>query len=385
MDFKGIRVLVLDGSGKQPIAMIRGLKEIGCHVTVLCTSKLDTCYASKLPDKKLMVKDMTPQNPEYISFLLKQVKSGDFDVLMPIGELSTNPVTQHEDEFKPYVKIACAPRETYIKAFNKQITFDTAIENGIPEPHTRHSGQKIEDYLETCTFPIIIKPRQGLGSIGFHKFEKKEDFWPYMKEHGLDVDDYVVQEFVDYEDRISANIFVDQKGNICTSYAVDALRWFPIDAGAGVLSETVDAHEVIQAAGELLKALNWKGFAQVAFMMDRKTGEPRLQEINGRIPASIKMAYMLGYNISRQMLEMIYEEEVVQYPENDRFGLYIRHLDTDIAWFLKSPNRFKTKPSWFSWKNTQEVLYSKDDKKPFFVNFFQKTLGYKSIMKRKQH
>ena len=385
MDFKGIRVLVLDGSGKQPIAMIRGLKEIGCHVTVLCTSKLDTCYASKLPDKKLLVKDMTPQNPEYISFLLKQVKSGDYDVLMPIGELSTNPVTQHEDEFKPYVKIACAPRETYIKAFNKQITFDTAIENGIPEPHTRHSGEKIEDYLETCTFPIIIKPRQGLGSIGFHKFEKREDFWPYMKEHGLDVDDYVVQEFVDYEDRISANIFVDQKGNICTSYAVDALRWFPIDAGAGVLSETVDAHEVIQAAGELLKALNWKGFAQVAFMMDRKTGEPRLQEINGRIPASIKMAYMLGYNISRQMLEMVYDDDVVQYPENDRFGLYIRHLDTDIAWFLKSPNRFKTKPSWFSWKNTQEVLYSKDDKKPFFANFLQKTFGYKKIMKNKQH
>ena len=385
MDFNGIRVLVLDGSGKQPIAMIRGLKEIGCHVTVLCTSKLDTCYASKLSDKKLLVKDMTPQNPDYIPFLLKQVKSGDYDVLMPIGELSTNPVTQHEDEFKPYLKIACAPRETYIKAFNKQITFDTAIENGIPEPHTRHSGKKIEDYLETCTFPIIIKPRQGLGSIGFHKFEKKEDFWPYMKEHGLDVDDYVVQEFVDYEDRISANIFVDQKGNICTSYAVDALRWFPIDAGAGVLSETVDAHDVIQAAGELLKALNWKGFAQVAFMMDRKTGELRLQEINGRIPASIKMAYMLGYNISRQMLEMIYEEEVVQYPENDRFGLYIRHLDTDIAWFLKSPNRFKTKPSWFSWKNTQEVLYSKDDKKPFFANFLQKTVGYKSIMKKKQH
>ena len=142
---------------------------------------------------------------------------------------------------------------------------------------------------------------------------------------------------------------------------------------------------MLEAAGKLLKALNWKGFAQVAFMMDRKTGEPRLQEINGRIPASIKMAYMLGYNVSRQMLEMVYDEEVVQYPENDRFGLYIRHLDTDIAWFLKSPDRFRAKPSWFSWKNAQEVLYSKDDKKPFFANFFQKTLGYKKIMKKKQH
>lgn len=385
MDFNGIRVLVLDGSGKQPIAMIRGLKEIGCHVTVLCTSKLDTCYASKLPDKKLLVKDMTPQNTEYISFLLKQVKSGDYDVLMPIGELSTNPVTQHENEFKPYVKIASAPRETYIKAFNKQITFDTAIENNIPCPYTRHSKQDIEDYLNTCHFPIIIKPRQGLGSIGFHKFEKREDFWPYMKEHGLDVDDYVVQEFVKFNRHIGCLLFIDQKGNVCTSYTVNVTRRFPLDAGSAVLLESTNEHETLQYAGELLRKLEWKGFADVAFMVDRETGESKLLEINGRIPQSVKMAYMCGFNISRQLLELIYDENVIQYPENDKYGIYLRHFDLDMAWFLKSPDRFRAKPSWFTWKNTQEILYSKDDKKPFFAHFIQKTFTLRQTMKNKQH
>ena len=385
MDFNGIRVLVLDGSGKQPLAMIRGLKEIGCYVTVLCTSKLDTCYASELPDKKLLEKDMTPRNSNYISFLLRQVKSGDYDVLMPIGELSTNPVTQHEDEFKPYVKIACAPRETYIKAFNKQITFDIAIENNIPCPYTRHSKQDIEEYLNTCHFPIIIKPRQGLGSIGFHKFEKREDFWPYMKEKGLDPDDYVVQEFVKFDRHIGCLLFVDQKGNVCTSYTVNVTRRFPLDAGSAVLLESTNEHETLQYAGELLRKLEWKGFADVAFMVDRETGEPKLLEINGRIPQSVKMAYMCGFNISRQMLEMIYDEKVIQYPENDKFGMYLRHFDTDIAWFLKSPDRFRAKPSWFSWKNTQEVLYSKDDKKPFWRNLFHQIASYRTKMKNKSH
>ena len=233
MDFKGLRVLVLDAAGKQTLAMVRGLKEIGCEVTVLCKSKLDACYASNVPDKKILSPDMAAIDENYISTVLGMVKTGNYDVLMPIGELSTNPVTQHEAEFTPYVKLACAPRETYIKAFNKQITFDAALESSIPCPYTRHSKQDIEDYLEKCHFPIIIKPRQGLGSIGFHKFKKKEDFWPYMKEKELDPDDYVVQEFVDFENRIGTNLFMDQKGNICTSYAVDVLRWFPIDAGAG--------------------------------------------------------------------------------------------------------------------------------------------------------
>lgn len=385
MKFDNLRVLVLDGFGKQPPAMIRGLKEIGCKVTVICGSKLDSCYASKLPDKKILEPGFGPKNDNFIEFVLEQVKTGEYDVIMPIGEMSTNMITQHEDEFKPYVKIACAPRETYIKAFNKQITFDAAIENGIPCPYTRHSKQDINDYLAKCHFPIIIKPRQGLGSIGFHKFDTLEEFWPYMKENNIDPDDYVVQEFVNFENRIGTNLFMDQKGNICTSYAVDVLRWFPIDAGAGVLIVTVDAHEVLKYASDLLKALKWKGFANVAFMIDKETNEPRLLEINGRIPASVKMAYMCGCNVSRQMLEMSYDQDVIRYPENDKFGMYIRHFDTDIAWFLKSPNRFKTKPSWFTWKNTTEILYCKDDKKPFFANFLQKTLSYKSIMKQKKH
>ena len=385
MDFSKLKVLVMDGGGKQTLAMVRGLKEIGCHVTVICNTKLDTCYVSNKPDRKILYPNLRNRNKKTLKFLLKLVSSGRYDVLMPIGELSTNFVTEHEERFKKYVKLACAPRESYIKAFNKQATFEQAMKSGIPCPYTRKSDQNIEEYLSTCHFPIIIKPRQGLGSIGFHKFDKKEDFWPYMNENGLNPDEYVVQEFVEFKNRIGTNLFVDQKGNICTSYAVDVLRWFPVDAGAGVLIVTIDAHEVLKYAGKLLNDLGWQGFANVAFMVDENTGEPRLLEINGRIPASVKMAYMCGCNISKQLLEMIYDEDVTQYPENSKFGMYIRHLDTDLAWFIRSSNRFKAKPSWFSWKNTEEILFSIDDMKPFWAHLLLKLLSYRETMARKRH
>lgn len=384
MDFTGIRVLVL-GSGKQSLAMIRGLKEIGCNVSVTCGTKHAICYVSNQPDKRIINEHISSRGDMASKELIELIKAEKYDVVMPIGERVTDFATQHEDEIKTYARLACAPREIYIKAFNKQITFEQAAKSGIPCPLTRHSKQSIDDFLEECHFPIIIKPRQGLGSIGFHKFEKREDFWPYMNEKGLDPDEYVVQEFVSFEKRIGTNLFVDQKGNICTSYAVDVLRWFPIDAGSGVLIKSVDAHEALQYAGKLLKDMGWKGFANVAFMVDRESGEPKLLEINGRIPQSVKMAFMCGCNVSRQMLEMVYNQEVIQYPENDKFGMYIRHFDTDLSWFLKSPDRFKTKPSWFSWKNTQEVLYSKDDKLPFFINLYNQIGSYKIKMMKKHH
>lgn len=385
MDFTKIRVLVIEGGGKQPYAMVRGLKEIGCHVTVICGSKKATCYVSNKPDKKILNTEFVENNEDKFHYLLSLVSTGDYDVLMPIGEMSTDFITQHEDDFKKYVKIACAPRKVYLQAFNKQNTFDQAMKSGIPCPYTRRSDQDIEDYLKHAKFPIIIKPRQGIGSIGFHKFVTEEEFRERLEDPTFNVDEYVVQEFVNFENRIGTNLFVDRKGNICTSYAVDVLRWFPIDAGAGVLIQTVDAHEVLYYAGKLLQDLGWQGFANVAFMIDKETGEPRLMEINGRIPASVMVSFMLGFNVSKQFMEMIYDEEVTQYPENTQFGKYIRHFDTDVAWFLKSPNRFRTKPSWFSWKNTKEVLFTWDDPKPFFVQFYQKLCSYRTIMKKKQH
>ena len=171
MDFKNLRVLVMDGAGKQTLAMVRGLKEIGCHVTVLCSSKRDTCYVSNRPDEKIINPDLPKRNESVLAFLLELVSTGNYDVLMPIGEMSTNFATSHEAEFSKHVKLACAPRETYLKAFNKQVTFDQAMASGIPCPYTRHSEQDVEEFLSKCKFPIIIKPRQGLGSIGFHKFE----------------------------------------------------------------------------------------------------------------------------------------------------------------------------------------------------------------------
>ena len=385
MDMEKLNVLVVDGSGKQSLPMIRGLKEIGCHVTVLCASKLDTCYCSSVPDEKILKPGISPQSQDYIEYILSLIEGNKYDVVMPIGEKSTDMLTQHENELSKYVKLACAPREVYIKAFNKQITFDTAMDIGIPCPYTRRSDQTIEDYLEKAKFPIIIKPRQGLGSIGFHKFETEKEFREWLEDPKFDVNEYVVQEFVNFDKRVGTNLFVDQHGNICTAYAVDVLRWFPLDAGAGVLIQTVEAHEALDYAGKLLKVLGWRGFANVAFMIDKETGNPVLLEINGRIPASIRMSYLCGFNISRQFIEMIYDKEVIQYPENEKIGIYIRHFDTDFMWFLKSRNRFKAKPSWFSWKNTTEILYWKDDKKPFFANFIQKTFNLGAILKSKKH
>lgn len=384
MDFNKIRVFVPE-AGKQALATVRGLKELGCHVTVACGSKLNACYASKLPDKRILFMDLFLDVDATYQFYLEQVRSGNYDVLMPIGEKSTSIINSHENEFKSYVKLACAPMKAYIQVFNKQNTFDKAIEIGTPCPYTRHSGQALVDYLEKAKFPLIIKPRQGVGSIGFHKFDTESDLREYLAKPDFNIDDYVLQEFVDFDHRIGTLVFMDEKGNVCTSYNTDVLRQFPPDAGSAILIKTTQAKEIQDCFVQLLRELHWQGYAAGCFMIEKGTGKPKLLEINGRIPATVKLAYKCGFNIARQMLEMTYGEKVTQYPYYTGKDMYVRHFDTDLAWFIKAKDRFHSKPSWFSWKDTCDVIYSKDDPWPFWTNLWSNVLAYREKMKLKRH
>jgi len=385
MDFSKVRVLLLDGGARQTLTILHDLHELGCHVTVLCSTRHDVCYVSKLPNEKILNENAAGSHEGFESFLLPLLESGKYDVLLPVAEMTTNKVTQHEEEYGRYVRLACAPRRAYIQAFNKQNTFEHAMEIGVPCPLTRRKTQSVADFLKEADFPLIIKPRSGMGSIGFHKFEKEEDFWPYIKEHEIDLDQYVLQKFIQYDKYLGAILFVDQKGNVCMSYADEVLRWFPIDAGTACLIRSIDDPVLLENAARLLKAMKWQGVAALSFMIDKTDNTPKLQEINGRIPASIKLSWQCGFNVAKLLIEMAYDEDVEQYPANDRFGLLTRHFHADLGWFFKSPKRFKAEPSWFSWKNTKDVVYWKGDLRPWFAYTVRKLTGFQEGVKKRRH
>ncbi|WP_455438277.1 carboxylate--amine ligase [Hungatella hathewayi] len=383
MDFKKIRALVTDGGGRQTLTIIRGLKKIGCHVTVLCRDKLDLCYVSRYPDRKLLVKDMASAEG-FHKVILREITTGNYDVLIPIAEYSTNLVTLYETEFKKYVCLACAPRDIYIQAYNKQITFEKAMAADIPCPITRYEGEDIDAFLDRTSYPIIIKPRNGVGSIGFHKMDNREQFKSYITEKNINIDEYVVQEFIHFTKRRSAYILMDGKGNAKTAIAAEVKRWFPLDAGTGTCLQTVNDSNLMNNAIKLLQNMNWKGFANVCFMTDDKDGKEKLLEINGRIPASIKICFMCGSNVSQQMMELAFDKEVTGYNVKPEVGLYTRHFQADFIWFLKSPNRFHSTPSWFRWKNTKDIVFYADDPLPFFVYSIEQMMHYKTSMKKRE-
>lgn len=386
MYYKNINVLLLDGSSRQLLPILYDIKELGCHVTTLNNSKSANGYVSRYPNEKLIVKNGKASRDIFNKAIDREIRSGKYDVVVPFGDGSTDYITANEDKYEVLIGLACAPRTSFIQAYNKQLTFEKCLKAGVPCPLTRQDGQDIEDFLKEARFPIIIKPRRGTGSVGFRKIETEDILKGFIDNGKVNPDDYVIQEcVVNFKTRYYANVFIDKQGVVKSVVSGITTRWFPVDAGAGSMCLTAKLPEIIDSSVSLLMAMNWRGFAQVDYMLDPYDNIPKIIEINGRIPAGVKTNRMAGVSLGRQLVEYALGKEVTDYKMEFKENVVTRCMQTDFLWFLKSPDRFRCKPAWFRFWRSYDTTFSLKDPLPFFTYSFQHLITFKKDIKKRKH
>ena len=364
MDFKNLRVLVLDGYGRQIPGMLWQLHDLGCHITTLNSSKLDPGFSSRYPHKRFVVHGLKDA--------------------LPVTEKATNYIAKNAVKFKE-VKIASAPYDAFIRAYDKEETLKVCQEIGVPCPWTRMDNETIDEYLNKAKFPLAVKPRKGTGSIGFRKVETKEELFELIESGLVIPEEYVIQEFIPQDDiQYVCYMFLDKNGELKSSMTAAKRRWFPIDGGSMCLGQAVERPDLIDYSLKLLKGIGWSGFCQVGYINDPRDNVPKVLEINGRIPASVKICYLCGSNIMQQLIEFAMNEEVTAFDTDIHNGVSLRYFQTDFLWFLKSKQRFKSKPSWFNFTNSKDYIFSIKDPFPFFSYSFKGLVNYDKEMKKRE-
>lgn len=99
-------------------------------------------------------------------------------------------------------------------------------------------------------------------------------------------------------------------------------------------------------------------------------------EINPRITGSVKICFEAGVNFAKLIIDDYLKNEM--YAQFNVKHVFLRYIHTDILWFLKSPNRFKCKPSWFNFKNNSDQIFSWSDLWVFIAFTLQ---GFKKLSK----
>ncbi len=385
MDFKGVKVLLLDGYGRQLPTILRQLHDLGCEITTLNCSKLDIGYTSRYPKKRIVEPQTRYDSIELEKVLDREIFSGNYDVVFPMLEPSTEILTRKIDDYKKYVRIIAAPYDSFMRAYDKQVTMEACMDNGIPCPITKRDDETLDEYIEKVGFPIAVKPRKGTGSIGFHCIKNREELDALMAKEEFKLEENVLQEYISQMDtQYAAYIMLDKNGDVKSAVITDKARWYPIDGGAACFSRTVDRPDILDYTVRLLRAIDWKCSAHLDFIGDPRDGLAKCMEINGRIPASMKIFEHAGVPVVKQMLQYAFDQEVEEYSEPIPEDLRLRYSQADIMWLIKSPRRRSFGLSWFSNKRTTDFIWSWRDPIPYFSYTLSHILTWREDMRKRK-
>jgi len=383
--FSGRHILVLEGYCKQVLPFLRGFKELGCEVSVLCDSKLDCGYASRLPDHKIVgVCDLhKPEESE--KYILDLIKTGKYDLVFPPFEFSARILAHNKEELSKFAIICANDKKIFDRANDKNEVMRVCMENNLPCPKTLFDVATPEDVSKGgLDYPIIIKPRSMFGARGFHVFHNESELLNYVEENNVEIKDYVIQECIPLDsDVIAGNVYVDREGEIKSSFIYDSIHLYPEDGGTSTMNVLIDRKDIHETCASLVKKMELRGVIGIDLMIDRRDNIAKVIEINPRASHAITIGFLSGFNLCQQILEDAYNMPVTLFDKSD-ISLCLRIGQTDMLWFIKSKNRFKKSPRKLGYKRVKEQMFYWDDPLPWFAYLFAGLKDFRMKMKEKK-
>ncbi len=365
--YSGKRVLLIDGGSRQVLPMIKGFSLQGCHVSVYCSSKLDVGYVYKYTDERVMgIFDPHDAQGTY-NGIKGQIEAGKYDLVVPMNDFAATILAEHKEELSRHTYIAVNSPEIFGMAADKQRTMQVCMDNEIPCPRTATFSSLPEFDDDGWKYPLVIKPRSGYGANGFNVVESREElerlFALTEEKFGASlVQEYIPQTSSQYQ----VEMVMDRHGECKSFILMDKLRWYPINGGSSTINVTLKDEKIKDDCIALLRALGWVGYASLDLIRDPRDGVAKILEINPRINGTAKICFACGIDLARQLLDEASGGEITEFSEYPE-GVYLRYIHMDFLWFLKSKSRFSAKPSFFSFKNTVDEIFSWEDLRPFIV------------------
>lgn len=385
-DFSHISVFVFGAYGRQTLPVCKGLRQIGCKVITYCRSKWDLGYLTRYKTGSILYDTKTADGLSFAEYGLKLIQENAYSLVIPLVDETAMFFSKHKQQLGSETKVAVNDWNIQLFAADKALTMKVCEELGLPAPKTVFGEDLINQVEQTdFTYPVVVKPRTGIGSIGFNIVSSKERLLEYLRTYDDAYGPLLVQEYIKQgtQPQYRADLFRTRDGEYRAAIAGKVTRWYPLDGGSGIFVISIRDDEIIENCKRLLDAIGWIGYANIDMVYDEETGKAKIIEINGRTGASIKIDYVCGINIS----QLIVENEL-GYPVTDmtdyKVGKKITCLLPDLLWFLKSPDRFKTEPSWFRRWGVKDSIFSWSDPLPSVGFLVESVMGYRSAMKKRQ-
>ena len=362
------KILILDGGAAHAMAIAECLKKSGYSVAVLCNNKNEYGYHTKYADERYMGKDS--HEKDYAEWMLNFLKEHHFDVLIPTSDTSAEFMSFHKEEIQKLAGVLMPGKEVFKKGYDKNELMTVCKKHGFPHPFTvdlRKVSIDDSEELKSFPYPGLLKPNLTSGGRGMTLINTYEDLKRIYPKIHAQYGECHLQQYIKAGGRqVKVQIMTDKDGNPAFSSVIWKQRYYPVNGGSSCCNVTIDNPAIAKTCGEVLKTIGWVGFADFDLIENPDTHELLIMEINPRIPACVRSAFKSGMDYATMIADATLGLPLRDYRYTP--GKRLRHLGFDVLWFLKSPDRFKAKPSWFRFfgKDTYYQDWLCGDFKAFF-------------------
>jgi len=375
-----LRILLLD-QGRQSLPFLKSFYKTGHEVIIVCNTRLSEGYFSRYPSKRLLWPSYVKDRKSFEQELIKYLKSKEVDVTISVGDISSDILSRNKAEIVKYTHITSPDYKVFLKAADKLNLMEHCMTNNLPCPKTYELDEDIIGRIgELLKYPVIVKPTRGVGAVGVVKFEDSSGLLRRYKSLKGQYGPLIVQEYIPQEGgmQYQAEAFLDQDSTMKVCLVIQKPRFFPVRGGTSTANVTINQAEITKTTKALLEGLNWKGAADVDYILDPRDNVVKILEINPRVTAGIKIGFVAGIDFADLHLKLALGEEVPPVDEY-KLGVYCRNFFLEILWFFYSDMKMKreTRPSFYKFfgKNVVDQLFSLDDPLAalgFFLNMIRK-------------
>lgn len=377
-------VLLLEAYTRQVLPIAKGFHRLGWRVLTLNSSRLDLGNATRYADRKIIVDSAILEDETWlmatIDVLLETEK---IDLIVPLSDFSANTLSKNKERLSGKVRMAVNDPDVFSLAYDKLRTMELCQALGVPCPATPLSPSSVNE-IEALGYPLVAKPRSACGSIGFHVIPNGKELVRFMTDQGDSLSTYLFQQYIPASGtQYNAHLFLNEAHQVQTAIVAEKVRFFPIDGGASTFCRTVNRPDIVKTCEKLLTAMKWVGYCDVDLILDPRDQQAKVIEVNARISANVMLCFQSGADIAGQIAQCYCGEDVTAYPPPEKEAR-LRCLHTDLLWFLKSPKRFSSDPSWFSFRNTKDQIFALSDPLPFFTFSLQSMFRYRTAMQARK-
>ena len=311
---------------------------------------------------------------DFIVSLIQNCKRLKTDVLIPVFEESFL-IAKHKEKIENCVRVVLPDYEQILFAHNKDRWEPLARRLGIPVPETfpiadLQSGKRC---LSDLNYPVLMKPKQGGGAWAITQANSERELQILLAKatnEGLPWERFFCQEKISGETHCVAMLF--NHGEMRAKVAYRQLRDYPVTGGQATLRVSIRSEAAEGHLQRLLEEMNWHGVCQADFIVDERTREPYLIDINPRFWGSLTQAIASGVDFPYLLYRIAVNGDVE--PQTAfKTGVATRWIGGDLRGFLPllRMSRFKAKfAKEFFFPSTGVELYddfSWGDPLPFFA------------------